>query len=120
MSTRDLLNRVGDVIVELKSYLKQNEPEDEIGERLQVRMDELKELIKKVQIHSKDPARYKAKSKESDKQKQKCQYWNIGYCREELKCRWSHQEGDCDNYVLKRKCGDKSCQRRHRRICRYW
>ena len=71
MSIRDIFNRVEDVIVKLKSYLKQTAPDDEVGSKLQVGMDELKELIKKVQIYSKDPARYKIESKESDKQKQK-------------------------------------------------
>ena len=63
-------------------------------------MDELKELIRKVQIHSKNPARYKTESKDSDKQKKKFRYWIRGYCREGLKIQWSHQKGDCDNYVL--------------------
>ena len=47
-----MLVMVEDVITKIKQYIQQEEPNDEVGEELQVKMNELKVLIQKMKIHS--------------------------------------------------------------------
>ena len=49
----------------------------------------------------------------------RCKWWNRGYCQKNLKCSYSHHEGDCQDH-LKGGCTSKGCNTlRHRKQCRY-
>ena len=44
----------------------------------------------------------------------KCKFWNLGFCRERKECPFLHPETEC-SYI---KFQDKTCKKRHRRICK--
>lgn len=46
--------------------------------------------------------------------KQKCQYYNSGYCKYKEKCTFSHPIEECEM-----SCKETTCPKRHRKLCRY-
>ena len=42
-----------------------------------------------------------------------CSHYNVGYCKQKNECSKFHPSEDCEN-----KCKEKTCLKRHRRICR--
>lgn len=38
----------------------------------------------------------------------------------QLKCSWLHEECDCDDYIKGGYCGERSCKKQHRKMCKYW
>lgn len=47
--------------------------------------------------------------------KQKCPFFNVGYCKHKDKCSNEHNNVEC----LDNECKDKNCAKRHRRQCRH-
>ena len=44
-----------------------------------------------------------------------CLFWNVGFCTRGDNCFKQHAEGDCQL----QKCERKSCEKRHKRHCKY-
>ena len=57
---------------------------------------------------------------QSSKRKFKCRYWNNGFCSKGDQCVWYHPEEDCPEYLQGEKCTKRHCNKRHRKVCRYW
>ena len=49
-----------------------------------------------------------------------CRYCNKGFGTEEARCLLIHQTEDGKTHLNNRKCEDKTCQGRHRILCRYY
>ena len=50
-------------------------------------------------------------------EKRKCNFYNVGYCRNWMRgCRFFHPEESCES----ENCKNRTCPRRHQRTCRYF
>ena len=58
-------------------------------------------------------------AKES-KSKRKCRYFNRGYCKYGMNCRFYHSQLICKEYAEEGGCQTTGCSKRHPRQCRYW
>ena len=58
-------------------------------------------------------------AKES-KSKRKCRYFNRGYCKYGMNCRFYHSQVICKEYAEEGGCQTTGCSKRHPRQCRYW
>ena len=54
-----------------------------------------------------------------DKTRKKCRYYDRGFCKYNKKCRFSHPEGICQDYLNTLKCGGKECCQIHPKLCRW-
>ena len=101
-----------DLIVEM--------PEDEVRDRLEDKIEELKILSDKIGNTLGNSEENIVKIKSINSKIKISRYWKKGYCRNKAKCLWSHEESDCKIFIHKGFCGDRSYKNRHRRVCRYW
>ena len=53
-------------------------------------------------------------------EKKKCRYFNRGFCKYDLNCRFYHPDLVCNEYRQEGICRQRRCQQRHPRHCRYW
>ena len=95
--------------------LIQEMPDDKVGDNLDVKLEELKELAKQI---NKQPR--KSDKIEEERNIKRCIYWNRGYCREAFDCLYSHEGSECQSFLTNGHCGDRTCRQRHRRTCKYW
>ena len=51
--------------------------------------------------------------------KKKCRYYNRGYCKYKFKCRYSHPEKVCEEYLKSMKCENTECGDRHPKVCKW-
>ena len=51
----------------------------------------------------------------SDETKKVCPYFRVGYCKYKKHCKHFHPSENCSE----RKCRDKNCNKRHRKLCRF-
>ena len=52
--------------------------------------------------------------------KKKCKYFNRGYCKYGVKCRFDHPKHVCDEFLLEGICRQHKCPHSHPQHCRYW
>ena len=52
--------------------------------------------------------------------KRKCRYFNRGYCKYGMNCRFYHSQVICKEYAAEGGCQTIGCSKRHPRQCRYW
>ena len=45
-----------------------------------------------------------------------CRYYDNGYCRFEVKCRFHHPKEDCHDQAY----GGRNCQKRHPKNCKFY
>ena len=50
----------------------------------------------------------------------KCRYYDKGFCKYRTKCRYSHPEQTCEDYILYGQCKGQNCPRRHPKQCKFW
>ena len=50
----------------------------------------------------------------------KCKYFNKGYCKFKIKCKFAHSEEICKTYLEGRKCEEAACKDRHPKVCKWW
>ena len=50
----------------------------------------------------------------------KCRYYDKGFCKYRTKCRYSHPEQTCEDYILYGQCTGQNCPRRHLKQCKFW
>ena len=55
-----------------------------------------------------------------NKRKNVCRYFNRGYCKYKLECRFVHSQNICEKHLKSGKCGDKSCNYRHPKECKWF
>ena len=57
------------------------------------------------------------KTKESEKKRR---YYNKGYCKYELDCKFYHPESVYENCLLNKSCPERGCTKRHPSSCKFW
>ena len=65
-------------------------------------------------------AAIKGDNKEVEKKDKKCKYYNGGYCKHKLKCKFSHPQEICKTYLKGETCHQDSCGNRHPKECKWW
>ena len=50
----------------------------------------------------------------------KCRYFDKGFCKYRRKCRYSHPEKTCEQYIKYGQCSEQSCPHRHPKQCKFW
>ena len=87
------------------------------------------EAIKNIDIEIKRIENEKDASKvESEKEvdnnkaikAKKCKYFNRGYCKYKIECRFVHPREICKIYLEGKKGDDKNCKDRHPKVCKWW
>ena len=94
-------------------------PDDAIGDNLGEKVEELQELSNKIPTEQKKTKEIKTLTSQQ-RDRKICRYWNRGCCRNNLECSWLHAEKDCESFIQQGYCEERSCRKRHRRICRCW
>ena len=107
-TTKKHLERVGDEALLLTQHMVWK-----FGST--VELDSLHNIAYKIVL-----GEIKCKDKEVFKIKQRCKWWNRGYCREGERCLYDHSVGDCEEHYLNGVCNSQACHLRHRRACKYW
>jgi hypothetical protein len=51
--------------------------------------------------------------------RRKCRYYNRGFCKHKIKCRYVHPDKICKKYLEKQTCEDKQCSDRHPKLCKW-
>ena len=106
---------------EIRNLLKDKSKKDESKKK----MDEAIKTLESEILKFKESENYSKPTKEilkaSDKEKKahKCRYFNVGYCKYKEKCRFTHPEETCKEYV-EGKCEGNSCPRRHPKACKWF
>jgi hypothetical protein len=83
--------------------------------------DETKVVRKKV-VEKKDVEKKAVEKKVVEKEvaeKKVCRYFNRGYCKYKLQCRFVHSQKICEEHLKYGKCGDNSCSDRHPKECKW-
>ena len=77
--------------------------------------------IKKCRYKKIDKAEaaIKGDNKEVEKKDKKCKYYNGGYCKYKLKCKFSHPQEICKIYLKGETCDQDSCGNRHPKECKW-
>ena len=57
---------------------------------------------------------------EESKTKRRCRYFNRGYCKVGSNCEFDHSQGDCERHLGGEHCRERDCEKRHRKVCKYW
>ena len=72
-------------------------------------------------VKTKGDAKYvQNEVEESINQKnRKCRYFNRGYCKYKMKCRYFHPKNVCQEYVTNQKCSNSDCIDRHPKPCKW-
>ena len=50
----------------------------------------------------------------------KCRFYNRGFCKHKIKCRYLHPENICKEYLETQTCGEKQCCERHPKLCKWF
>ena len=50
----------------------------------------------------------------------KCKYFDKGYCKYKLECKFAHSGEICKTHLEGRKCKENSCKDRHPKVCKWW
>ena len=80
--------------------------------------DRLIDIIDKLKFKiAEDCNENVVKTKESEK---KCRYYNKGYCKNKLDCKFYHPESVCENFLLNKSCPERGCTKRHPSSCKFW
>ena len=97
------------------------------GEVLEEVCENLERLLENVVINVQENDTRKTKkiqqikrNGESEMAKQKCRYFNRGYCKYGSKCRFFHSQEICDEFVEEGICNKVGFTKRHPKHCRYW
>ena len=93
---------------EIKSILKEKSNKDESKKEMDDAIKRLEIEILKLKEGENDCESIKEILKDGDEKKKahKCRYFNVGYCKYEQKCRFTHPEEICKEY-LEGKCREK-------------
>ena len=51
--------------------------------------------------------------------RRKCRYYNRGFCKDTIKCRYLHPERICQVYLETQSCQEKQCPDRHPKLCKW-
>ena len=80
------------------------------------------EAIKRidVEIEGLDKESKKKEVNDRDIKEKRCKFFNRGYCRYKLECRFAHPGEVCKMYLEGKRCNDKSCSDRHPKVCKWW
>ena len=73
----------------------------------------------KPDIVQKDAIEDRSVEKQNNVKRKKCRYFNRGFCKYKLKCRYSHPKKVCEEYLKSQECGKKDCCERHPKICKW-
>ena len=105
---------------EIKSMLKEKTEKDTSKKKLENEIKRLDVEILKLKASEETSNLNKEVVRESDdkKQKVKCRYFNIGYCKYKERCKFKHPEQICKEYV-ERKCNGRNCEKRHPKACKW-
>ena len=90
----------------------------------------LKEVKNEIKNNNIDQSWHQAKEKlekieievivQERKSTRKCRYYNKGYCKLGTSCGFGHLDIDCKHHLAGEECRERGCQKRHRKLCRYW
>ena len=58
-------------------------------------------------------------SQSGQKLTKKCRHFNRGYCKHKSKCRFTHPDNICNDYVTNGKCEATRCEDRHPKRCKW-
>ena len=75
------------------------------------------ENTKRTEI--KDTEVEEIKDEETKKSIKKCRYFNKGYCKYTVKCRYFHPEEICKDHLKSQHCKVKHCKDRHPKVCKW-
>ena len=106
---------------EIKSILKDKSNKDESKKEMDDAIKRLEIEILKFKKSENDFKSTKEILKASDEEKEahKCRYFNVGYCKYKEKCRFTHPEEICKEYV-EGECKGFSCPSRHPKACKWF
>ena len=84
-----------------------------------------KELLKERKVEEikeveKDPKKTVSDDEKGQKRKKVCRYFNRGYCKYKLDCRFVHSQKICEEHLKHGKCGDNCCNDRHPKECKWF
>ena len=83
---------------------------------------EMKQIMDKkcdTTNHDSDKDEEEPKDKVKKIQRRKCRYFDRGFCKYNKKCRFSHPDVICKDYLKTHKCEKKGCPERHPKSCKW-
>lgn len=91
--------------------------------------EEIKELTKKTDVIIQTEEAVGSSSREETREgydvssrvtkRKRCRYYNRGYCKYELKCRFIHPTEICKEHMQSKKCININCGGRHPKRCKW-
>ena len=105
---------------EIKNLVSEKNQKDIAKQEIEAAISKLNDEIKNIkeihkeQKHTEDIPNVGDKSKK----KPRCKYYNVGYCKYKVKCKFTHPTEVCNNNVGG-KCEDQKCLKRHPKICKW-
>ena len=101
---------IQEIIDKQKALDKAIAANDAALDKIKKEMLDLKESNTKANIEVKD----------DDKREKICRYFNRGYCKYKSRCRFTHSEELCQEYIKTEKCSRTSCTDRHPKKCKWF
>lgn len=95
----------------LEDMIKENKQAIQLIDEEFVKVSQVKEVAKEQ--------KKTCKSDTEENRKMKCRYYNRGYCKYKLKCKFSHVRENCAGYLESGKCEAKDCPYRHQKQCKW-
>ena len=53
------------------------------------------------------------------KNRRRCRYYNRGFCKHTINCRYGHADKICQRYLETQTCNEKQCSDRHPKLCKW-
>ena len=82
--------------------------------------ENLKSALENVSVKVQNDAENEKMDGQAKESKRKCRYFNRGYCKYGMNCKFFHSKVICNEYVEEGGCQTTGCSKRHPRQCRYW
>ena len=74
--------------------------------------------MEEVEEEVEEKAEEKVEEKSINKKKDR--YYDRGHCKYKSKCRYSHSQDICRDYIDNQRCESKKCLFRHPKVCKWW
>ena len=106
---------------EIKNIVSEKNQKDMSKQEIDAAINKLNEEIQRIKERNKEHKPTEEISPVSDKSKKKprCKYFNVGYCKYKMNCKFTHTTKVCQDNVGG-KCEDNKCPKRHPKICKWF
>ena len=102
---------------------QQSEKIEEILEKQKIINEIIRIAKKEKEVSENDSVQIDQSDKEVEIVKKykstKCRYFDQGFCKYRIKCRYSHPEQTCEQYIMYGQCSEQNCPHRHPKQCRF-